>query len=50
MIHSLTDTVNLNNGLKMPGFGLGVFQVSNEDTVFSVQNAIEAGYISIDTA
>ena len=50
MIHSLTDTVLLNNGVKMPGFGLGVFQVSNEDTIFSVQKAIEAGYISIDTA
>ena len=34
----------------MPGFGLGVFQVNNEDTIFSVQKAIEAGYISIDTA
>jgi diketogulonate reductase-like aldo/keto reductase len=50
MIHSLTDTVTLNNGVNMPGFGLGVFQVSNEDTILSVQNAIEAGYISIDTA
>lgn len=34
----------------MPGFGLGVFQVSNEETVLSVQKAIEAGYVSIDTA
>jgi diketogulonate reductase-like aldo/keto reductase len=50
MIHSLTDTVTLNNGVNIPGFGLGVFQVSNEDTILSVQNAIEAGYISIDTA
>ncbi|MFD2307684.1 aldo/keto reductase [Enterococcus termitis] len=50
MIQSLTDTILLNNGVKMPGFGLGVFQVSNEETIFSVQKAIEAGYISIDTA
>lgn len=34
----------------MPGFGLGVFQVSNDDTILSVQKAIEAGYTSIDTA
>ncbi|EOL50799.1 aldo/keto reductase [Enterococcus caccae] len=50
MIESLTDTVLLNNEVRMPGFGLGVFQVSNEDTVLSVQKAIEAGYVSIDTA
>lgn len=50
MIHSLTDTVVLNNKVQMPGFGLGVFKVNSEDTISSVQAAIEAGYISIDTA
>lgn len=50
MIRSLTDKILLNNKVEMPGFGLGVFQVSNENTVLSVQKAIEAGYVSIDTA
>lgn len=44
------DYVTLNNGLKMPQLGFGVFQVGNEETTEAVSNAIEVGYSSIDTA
>ena len=50
MINSLQDTIKLNNGVEMPGFGLGVFQVENDATAKIVKNAIEVGYRSIDTA
>lgn len=44
-------TINLNNGVKMPMLGLGVFQIGDpaecEQTVLS---AIETGYRLIDTA
>ena len=50
MINSLQDTIKLNNGVEMPGFGLGVFQVENDATAEIVKNAIEVGYRSIDTA
>lgn len=50
MINHLQDTITLNNGLQMPGMGLGVFQVDNNATAEIVKNAIEVGYRSIDTA
>ncbi|MEK5488779.1 MULTISPECIES: aldo/keto reductase [Lysinibacillus] len=50
MITHLQDTITLNNGLQMPGMGLGVFQVENGATAEMVKNAIEVGYRSIDTA
>jgi len=50
MINHLQDTITLNNGLQMPGMGLGVFQVENDATADMVKNAIEVGYRSIDTA
>ena len=50
MINHLQDTITLNNGLQMPGMGLGVFQVANDATAEMVKNAIEVGYRSIDTA
>ncbi|WP_409370251.1 aldo/keto reductase [Lysinibacillus sp. 38-6] len=50
MIQQLQDTITLNNGLQMPGMGLGVFQVENDATADMVKNAIEVGYRSIDTA
>lgn len=43
-------TVELNNGVKMPQIGLGVFQSSPEDTVKAVKAALETGYRHIDTA
>lgn len=42
--------VELNNGLKMPQLGYGVWQVSNEAVVPAVKKALEVGYRSIDTA
>ncbi|MGF7012989.1 diketogulonate reductase-like aldo/keto reductase [Ornithinibacillus bavariensis] len=51
MITSLSDKVVLNNGIEMPGFGLGVYKVDEGDTVIrAVRTAIEVGYRSIDTA
>ena len=43
-------TVTLNNGVKMPAIGFGVFQVPVEDTERIVSEALEAGYRMIDTA
>ena len=44
------DYVTLNNGVKMPQLGYGVYQVSNEECERCVLDAIEVGYRSIDTA
>lgn len=45
----LEETVTLNNGVKMPKFGLGVYK-SGDETVQAVTWALEAGYRLIDTA
>ena len=50
MINSLNDRVTLNNGTKIPGLGLGVFQIPNQDTAEVVANGIKEGYRLIDTA
>lgn len=42
--------VTLNNGVKMPKLGFGVFQISKEDCERCVLDAIKAGYRHIDTA
>ncbi|WP_028648179.1 aldo/keto reductase [Nocardiopsis sp. CNT312] len=42
--------VTLNNGVRMPQLGFGVWQVSDEDVVDAVSVALETGYRSIDTA
>ena len=42
--------VTLNNGIKMPKLGYGVYQTPPEDTKRCVLEAIETGYRSIDTA
>lgn len=42
--------VTLNNGIKMPKLGYGVYQTPPEDTNRCVRDAIEVGYRSIDTA
>lgn len=45
------ETVTLNNGVKMPKAGFGVFQVKDqEECTRSVLDAIDAGYRLIDTA
>ena len=50
MIHSLTDKVTFNNGTEIPGLGLGVFQIPDEDTAEVVSRGISNGYRLIDTA
>ena len=51
MMNSLQSTTTLNNGVKMPWFGLGVFKVEEgPELVNAVKTAIEHGYRSIDTA
>lgn len=42
--------VTLNNGVKMPKLGYGVYQTPPEDTKRCVLDAIDVGYRSIDTA
>ncbi len=42
--------VTLNNGIKMPVLGYGVYQVSNEECERCVLDAVSVGYRSIDTA
>jgi Aldo/keto reductases, related to diketogulonate reductase len=50
-IRSISDAAVLNNGVRMPWLGLGVFQVADGDEVRNaVRLAIEEGYRSIDTA
>ncbi|MBT2737912.1 aldo/keto reductase [Bacillus sp. ISL-7] len=48
---NLQSTTTLNNGVKMPWFGLGVFKVEEgPELVNAVKTAIQHGYRSIDTA
>ena len=51
MISSIKDCTLLNNGLKMPWLGFGVFKISDgQEVEKAVSYALEAGYRSIDTA
>ncbi len=43
-------SVTLNNGIKMPQLGLGVFRMPQEETAQNVRTALAAGYRLIDTA
>ena len=43
-------TVTLNNGVKMPRLGYGVYQVKDEECMQCVLDAISVGYRAIDTA
>ncbi len=47
---SSVPTVTLNNGVRIPQLGFGVFQVPPPDTAQVVRTALEAGYRSVDTA
>jgi methylglyoxal/glyoxal reductase len=50
-MNNLQSTTTLNNGVKMPCFGLGVFKVEEgPELVNAVKTAIEHGYRSFDTA
>ncbi len=51
MINSMTDCTVLNNGLKMPWLGFGVFKVPEGEVVeYAIGKALETGYRSLDTA
>jgi diketogulonate reductase-like aldo/keto reductase len=51
MIKHISDQTVLNNGVKMPWLGLGVWKVEEgNEVITSVKSAIAAGYRSIDTA
>lgn len=51
MIQHVQDTIILNNGVAMPGLGLGVFKVGDGSPVSAaVKSALRAGYRAIDTA
>lgn len=51
MNHNLNSCTTLNNGLKMPWLGYGVYQVEEgQEVEKSVNNALQIGYRSIDTA
>ncbi|HEX5568992.1 MAG TPA: aldo/keto reductase, partial [Streptomyces sp.] len=43
-------SITLNNGVRMPQLGLGVWQVSDEEATAVVGHALASGYRSIDTA
>ncbi|MDA0564484.1 aldo/keto reductase [Streptomonospora sp. S1-112] len=47
---STVPEVTLNNGVRIPQLGFGVWQVDSGDVVDVVRTAIETGYRSIDTA
>jgi diketogulonate reductase-like aldo/keto reductase len=47
---SAVPNVTLNNGVRVPQLGFGVFQVPPEETQRTVEDALEAGYRHIDTA
>ncbi|MFZ0391357.1 MAG: aldo/keto reductase [Calditrichia bacterium] len=51
MAIQLTDRITLNNGIKMPRFGLGVYLAdSGKETQRAVEHALASGYRLIDTA
>ena len=47
---SLSSKIVLNNGVKMPVLGLGVYQVTNGEARTVVKEALDIGYRHIDTA
>lgn len=50
-ISSISEFTTLNNGIKIPWLGFGVFQLKEgQEVIDAVKWALEAGYRSIDTA
>lgn len=47
---AIMQNITLNNGVKMPILGYGVYQIPNEECQRCVEDALEVGYRSIDTA
>ena len=50
MTHEHVPGLDLNNGIRIPQLGYGVFQIPPESTREAVESALEAGYRHIDTA
>ncbi len=51
MIKAISDTTQLNNGVKMPWLGLGTWKVFDQnEAAETVEMAIKTGYRAIDTA
>ena len=51
MISNINDCAVLNNGLKMPWLGFGVYKINDgQEVEQAVRSALEIGYRSIDTA
>ena len=51
MIKNLQDTFILHNGVKMPGFGLGVYKAADgEEVINAIKYAVYSGYRAVDTA
>ncbi|MFJ7749216.1 aldo/keto reductase [Arthrobacter sp. NPDC097144] len=50
MTHEHIPGLDLNNGVRIPQLGYGVFQIPAEHTQQAVESALEAGYRHIDTA
>jgi len=46
----MNNLMTLNNGVRMPSLGYGVFQSAPEETAVAVETALTAGYRHIDTA
>jgi 2,5-diketo-D-gluconate reductase A len=46
----MTQEIKLNNGVRMPALGFGVFQSPPEETAAAVDTALRVGYRHIDTA
>ena len=49
-MEKIADSLTLHNGVKIPGLGFGVWQISLFHTAKCVKTAIKAGYRNIDTA
>lgn len=50
MIHTITDTLRLNNGESMPGYGFGCYKASGSELALALREAVACGYRYIDTA
>lgn len=48
--HALVPSIVLNNGVRVPQLGFGVFQIPAESAQAAVETALELGYRHIDTA
>ncbi len=46
----MTDSLELNDGRRIPQLGFGVFEVQPAETVAAVQHALKVGYRLLDTA